>query len=465
MSKKKILFFFSLIFLIVQPNTHASIGDTYGFSSLNSALGLSTVAGDPSSFSAYKNPATLSLMKDKKLLLGFGLVAAKPSFKEINNVVIENEFTSDKLRTGSVNTSYRATFGQTLSALLQLSPSFYNLNIGIVAYLPFNSFAYMDTGETYIPEYILYRSSTQKPEVHIGIGFNPFENIYLGLGLQVAFSVTSEAHVFLQTDESKPSTMRFIASQKLQANPYFGFLYNNNSWSIGGTVRLASRSLNDMTLYSGARAFGDFAALDFNFNAQSTLYYDPFSIEMGTAYSWTTHSKSYLQLDFQQWNNYQPPSLNIKNPETGQCEDESGTTGCSQGVNITASINPDYDLKNIFIPRIGHEIKYPWATLRVGYSYKPSIFKSLPTESGNFLDPAKHSVSFGTGHTFKTLFGVQVPWQLNWHLSYHLLSSENITKSQGDENGSGSEDLKIGAPGYDTGGYVYSGGVTLSMAF
>src|SRR5690606_20403528 len=107
-----------------------------------------------------------------------------------------------------------------------------------------------------------------------------------------------DAYVFLNTSEDKPSTMRFSASIKPKLVPYVGLLYTSGDkprpdpmkealdtgdFTIGAVARMEASYGNVIDLHSGARAFGDFAALDFAFEASSVAYYDPHTLELAAS--------------------------------------------------------------------------------------------------------------------------------------------------------------------------------------
>lgn len=305
----------------------ANIGQEYGFGPRIAALAGAGAAFDFGAFAAYNNPAGLSFPGDKRLLIEIGLIAMNPNFTPINNVIVENTYTSDKITYGSVDNDYRATLGEELGLVYRLFPDLANLTVGLAAFLPLEQIAYMDTGETFVPEYVLYRARTQRPQVEAGVGVDITPRIHVGAGLHLAFSLTSAGTVFLQTDPTKPSTMRFSSSLKPKVAPQFGFLYTSTPpspaeeprFTLGAVLRLPVTSDNSLYLQSGARAFGSFAALDFDFTAVSALFYDPLSVELGATFKETPRTRSYVQLEFQGWGGFQAPALNIQNPTNESC--------------------------------------------------------------------------------------------------------------------------------------------------
>lgn len=120
------------------------------------------------------------------------------------------------------------------------------------------------------------------------------------------------------------------------------------------------------------------------------------------------------------------------------------------------------------MPRIGQELYLGRLTLRAGYAYRPSIFNdggNGPSGAGNYLDPSKNIFTAGAGYHFMHFLNFDVPCDVDFNLAYQALITEHITKTPGDENGNGTGDLKIGAPGYDAGGNIFGGGISLSLAF
>jgi hypothetical protein len=459
--------------LLVAPfEARANIGQEYGFGARTAGLAGAGVAWGFGAFAAYNNPAGLPFTGDKRLIVDLGILDMNPNFTPINNVIIENAYTSDKVTYGSVANDYRATLGEEFGFAYRMFPDFANLTFGVAAYLPLQQLAYMDSGETFEPEYVLYRARTQRPQVETGLGIDLTPRLHFGLGLHLAFSITSSATVFLQTDTTKPSTMRFSASLKPKVAPQFGFLYTSEPetpqdeprFTAGAVLRFPVASDNSLYLQSGARAFGSFAALDFDFSALSSLFYDPLSLELGATFAETPRTRTYVQLEYQAWGAFQAPALLIQSPNLTSCNSGSGPCG----VSISAGQNPAFAYRNIWVPRVGQEFSIGKLTLRGGYAFRPGIMDDGGigiSGPGNYLDPSKHIITFGAGYHFAHFLNFEVPCELDMDLAYEALITEHVSKTPGDENGTGTGDQKIGAPGYDAGGSVYGGGLSLTLAF
>jgi long-subunit fatty acid transport protein len=221
----------------------------------------------------------------------------------------------------------------------------------------------------------------------------------------------------------------------------------SSTWSFGSVLRLPLTTRNESRIDSGTGVFTGYPALDANFDAEGAAFYDPLTLELGTQIQTSESSKLLLEIDFQAWSKYETPYLKLSNPS---------------GVIVSTGNVPVYQTRDILIPRVGHEIDLETWKLRAGYSYKPSIFSSLPTGAGNYLDPPSHRFAAGAGIKFDTFLGFASPYFLDFHLSYCHLASQTITKTAGNEGGVAS-DSKIGAPGYTAGGKIWGGGVSLSL--
>jgi long-subunit fatty acid transport protein len=463
----------------------ANIGQTFGFGSRTSSLGGAGLSWGFDGFASYHNPAGLALApgkssenlaeKEKRLQLSFGLLYMQPSFVPINNVVTQNAFNADTTAGSPTyanvdTTSYRATTGQEFGFSYRLFPELLNFTFGLVTYLPLNQLAYMDTGESYVPEYVLYRARTQRPQIDLAAGVDLGRGFHVGAGLNFGFSLTSNASVFINTATNTASSMRFTSSLSPKASPYLGFLYapdgDQSKYSLGAVFRFPMTSDNTMVLNSAARVFGNLAAVDFNFTALSALFYDPMSIEVGGSWQHFEWARFTGQIEYQYWSRFQAPALLIQQPQTTNCQ-PAGSPGCGT-VTIAPGQVPTFTYSDIFVLRGGEEFKVTEVTtVRVGYAYKPSILggaSSSGAGSGNYLDPDTHSFNLGLGLNYRHFIGYDAACRIDFNLAYQYIARSHVTKSAVNESGN-TLDPKIGSPGYDVGGNLYGGGVSVSLGF
>lgn len=464
MSFIRFLFIGTAFFLFNSSVVLANLGDAFGFGSRTESLAGAGVAWGFGAYSAYSNPAGLALVipENRKTLVTLGLTYMQPQFLPIDQVYVENNYVSDKARVGSVDTSYRSTFGESIGLSYRFleKPQW---AFGVVTFLPVNQVAFMDTGEAFYPEYILYRARTQRPQVEVGVGGDLTPEIHLGLGMHFAFSLTANATVFLNSDSTKPSTMRFSSSIQPKAAPYLGVLWtpmkHREHFLLGAVLRFPASSDTTMVLKSGARLFGTLAALDFNFTALSALFYDPLTVQLGSSWEHAPGWRLYSQIDYGVWSSFRPSPLQIQSPDVTSCTENGGKCGFS----ISPGKNPMPQFRNTLVPRVAEEITFSNAIFRIGYGYQSSILSGLPTEAGNALDPPKHLLTAGVGFHWSRFLGAELPAQLDFNAAYHQLVTQHIQKTPGNEAGA-LGDEKIGAPGYDAGGKIWGGGVSLSLS-
>lgn len=441
-----------VVLFLHSPLAQANVGEAFGFGSRAGSLAGATVAGGAEGFGAYSNPA-MAPSGSKRMQLSFGMLNMTPKFKPIENVVRANDFTADGVTVGSVDTNYRSTFGHNLGISYLISPSFFRLAMGLSLFAPVNQLAFIDSGDSFLPEYVLYRARTQRPQFDFGLSLEPVPGLRLGASVHIGFAVSTNAVILMQTDSSKTSTLRFSASVKPRLAPSIGLIWGGDSFiSVGSVLRFPVNSPYYLTLNAGTRALGNLPILDFNLMALSSLFYDPLTLEVGTALAYLPHLKLYIQADYQAWSRFSTPSINIQKPTTGE-----------GGVNFSPSQNPSFKFKDIWIPRIGHEVTFDFISFRVGYGFRPSILKDLPTGAGNYLDPPKHIYTAGIGFKFSHFLHFDAPCSIDLHGAYHALVTQHISKTPGDETGAGSGFTKIGSPSYDAGGKIQGGGLTVSL--
>ncbi len=444
--------------LFASTSSDASVGDSFGFSSRAASLGGAMAASTREGASVYQNPASLSQGDRKnhpneKLSFHWSIIYMTPEFEKIQNVIVENNYTSDQIRFADVDTSYPNTVGQTVGMGYEFKKSQLRWSFGVLAFLPLDELALVDSGETYIPEYVLHRSRNLKPELNLGIGLKPTDRFSLGLGIHLGTALTSNTTIYLQTDSTKVSTMRVAASLKTKASPYIGTQYEvSDTWMSGFVLRTPLSQNERINVQAATRAIGTVAALNFNFPAIATMYYEPWSAEWGNRFKLSYNQDLFAQVDYQAWSRFKAPALIINTPNT-----ELG------GVQFSPGKNSAFEYRDIWVPRLGYEKRWDATLFRAGYAYRPSILKNPPSGAGNYLDPSEHRISAGMGFEFARFLDFDAPCRLDFHVAYHSLVHQKITKTPGDETGTGTGNQKIGAPGFEAGGHIWGGGLTLNL--
>lgn len=455
---------FLVIILAAAFDASASVGDRLSFTSESAALaGARTGSREFSSASAYENPAQLSLFSDSKstgknrIQFHWSGLYSKSFFQDIDSVVTQNVVNSDANDPATkVNTDYPATFGQSIGFSVQSLTSPRRWGFGAVAYLPLDRLALVESGESFVPEYTLHRGSNQRPEFHFAASGLLLPNLSLGLGLQLGSKLDLGTTIFLNQGAGTASSMRISASLKTKASLVGGVSWIfSDALSFGLNFRLPSAQPQVLNVTAGARAIGTVNALDFSFPAVSTMYYDPFTLQLGTEWKSSATRTLFLQLDYQAWSKFESPTIRILDPQTSTC-----APNC--GVKFVEGRNLAPKTRDLWIPRVGHSWKWEDQTIRLGYTFRQSIYKMLPTEAGNAIDPDEHRVGLGYGREFDSFLVFDAPGRMDLHVAYSYYRRSHVEKSPGDENGD-LANRKVGAPGYDIGGHALGAGVSVQF--
>ncbi len=386
-----------------------------------------------------------SLTSEHPFVMELGIEYLHPQFPAIQNIVIQNSVVSNTSATGTVASDYPDAFAQTLKLQALLNPN-NQWTASLKTFLPLNSLTQVDTGNLYQPEYVLYRSDLQRPRIHLMSGLNLNPSFRIGFGLDFGFSVNSQANVFLQSGTNSAgqttySDQRISAKVKPTIAPEVSAQYQD----VALTIRAENKSTFDLSANASALVFGNRAQKDFDYTSSSVLFFDPWRFDLDTKTNLSDQIKLLYGVSYQLWSRFQAPAAVINGVTTNNC---NGQSGCS--TTFSPGLAPAFQAHNIFVPTLGVQWQQGEHRYQVRYRYKDSIFKGLPTtnQSGNYLDPPRHDLLLETGFLFAS--GVE----LSFHGQVSRLVSQNVVKSNPDE---------IGAPGYTVSGWLYGGGVDLSI--
>ena len=370
------------------------------------------------------------------IVVEFGFEYLHPSFESIDHVVVQNPQTSSQVAPviGTVNQTYPDVFAQTIKAKVLLQEK-KKAELTVQTFLPLNSLMQMDSGNTYLPEYVLYRAGGQRPRVSVMGEMNLSDAFRMGLGLDLGFGVTSEAAVFLQSGAGKYSNQRISAVVKPKMIPMGVWEYEGYRFLVKAENKV-SFSLNTS---AGANVFPPLSAsFDIGYSTNSALFFDPWTFDLSRRYDLSLAGLSTwaigLGVSYQLWSGFESRAAVINNI--------SGT--------FSNGLTPSFKACNLVVPRAAIEKAIGMQHWELGYEFKDSIFKDTPSGNGNYLDPPKHS--FDLGVIFPSTSG----WELGVKLLVSRLVPQSVVKSDSTE---------IGAPGYRASGWLYGGNVSLTVPF
>lgn len=379
----------------------------------------------------------------KRFALEIGFEYLHPKFDSFDRIVTENpdpSVTTDDV-SGAFAHDYPDAFAQTLKFQAIVSEAS-RTSLSLKTYLPLNSLSQLDTGYVYLPEFALYRSEAQRPRVQLGAGRDLSEHVRVGLGLDVGFAVSGTANVFLQSGAGRFSDQRIAAKLKPSLIPQGSLQVGDYQLVVHGENKAMMKIDADV----GGRFFGGGAGIDFTYVTESALFFDPWSFEF--------HGRSALGdslavtygVAYQLWSRYQARAAIIADDIDNNC---NGNAGCAPVFARTET--PEFDARDLFVPQVGLELLRGDNRYEIGYRFKDSIFRGLPTGGNtNYLDPPRHD--FWLGGTFALAGG----WQWGANLQVSRLVSQTVLKSNA---------TNIGGPGYTAAGWLMGGGARLIMPF
>ena len=388
------------------------------------------------------------LSEEKPFVVEIGFAYLHAALPPIENIVVENARTStvSGVNYGTVNNNYSDVFGQTLKVQALLNAS-KHWTVGLKTFLPLNSLAEMDTGNIYQPEYVLYRTESQRPRILLTSGIDLGSDWRVGIGADVGFSVTAQANVFLQSGSGTYSDQRISAKVKPSLVPQASIQYQNYTFAVRGENKAGF----DLTTVAAARVFGSAnAAVNFAYDTNSALYFDPWDFELSGKNQLNETWAVVWGVAYQLWGGYQAGAAVIEQNVTNQC---NGNGGCSSS--FSASQPPGFKARNLIVPEAGFELSLGGNRYDLAYRFKDSIFNGVPTGAGNYLDPPRHDILLGA--TFPTKGG----WEWNVQAQISRLASQTVVKTDPTEIGATSPV----SSGYTASGWLYGGNFALTIPF
>lgn len=439
-------------FGVLNTKSLASTGEIYGFGSRSSAMGNTIYGGDDNAYSTFYAPGANSAHEG--ISLSLGTMFYHPHFKPIKGIVLQNSSTyatNSEVIGDMENDDYNDHIGQFIGASLNTGERFKNLTLGVLAFMPLDRIAYLDTGETFRPEYFNYRSRTQRPQIYGSLSVRPFKHVFLGTGLAVATNMSANATILASSSSGSVSHGRFAASIRPGISPFFSLYTDFKPIRGAATIRMPTKYKTSLDTGAEAKVFGSAGSFSVSLNAASTIYYDPLEVDVAVALDITEHTMITAELDWFQYKAFERPSLTFTNSPGGS-------------INMNNSIDTTPEMNNIFVPKLGFEHSFGKIITRAGAVYRPSPVKSN-SGSGNLVDPDKVIGTVGLGIPLNQWNITERKIRIDLHGEYHQLLTKHIEKSTGPEPApnASSNQRKIGAPGYDIGGNIWGLGLSASL--
>lgn len=437
----KILTLFILVFSL---NAEASYPELFGSSYSTAALGNQSNMDENDPGNNFYSPSLLGFSENFNVLLQASSTATH--FKPINNIVVTNSTNSSGTTIGNAKTDYNKFYGSAIHLAVPVGGARHLGTLGLSVFLPLGHLIETNSGDSFLPEYVMYRSRHTRTSIYLNFAKKWSDDLAFSLGTIVGFQASAEVRTNLSLNgmnygswaraQSKVSpSLGAIASvtKKLDDSKiYFTYqqeMKSNLKAIASGEINNPSMGLFDTTI-------------------SSMIFYEPHTFRLGTSLKYDTASslEAFLAVEYQMWNNYKAPTITIKK-NGGVVADSSNF----ERIETRDTINPRFGLK--------WDVTDRWSTL-LGVAYRMSPLKGDFSGSGNSIDTDAYIGAAGLQYRI-VIWGKDV--HLGSALQYHKLKDKHVTKTPGQENGTAGD--KIGAPGYDIGGYLLSANFGIKFNF
>jgi long-subunit fatty acid transport protein len=427
--------FFAFALVLALPAARAGLGSTYGFGSSTASLAGSNRSWAYDGFALDRSP---SLMSEMTPVTSYGFLGAKSEFSKIGGIQVDNDFVGGSSKTGDVDTEVPDTFDFLFGGIWALGKSERNYRVGVTFSTPVDKLTEPSTNDPYQPQYYGYAYDTQRLSLSAGLSGMVSESLSVGAGIDSYLVQAATAQSRLPSDTGNGRTT--TGNLKMDVKPAMG--------PVAGAT-FSDDKTNFLTLYwAGARdarlkvkndsLIGVIGVTPLSFDSEVSIFYDPEVWSLGyarVASSWDF----FASVDYELWSRY----------DGGYMRASFRTF---QGTFRQYPV--DLEFHNILIPKIGVNHKWGDGDMRFGLAYRPSTHPDSEQDT-NYIEPDRWVAGVGYGFD-SDIFGLlEGKVRVDTHFQTHYLVPKRVVKKQSSSN--------IGAPGYDTGGYVFCYGIDLSV--
>lgn len=430
--------------LILLSNTaYANFAEMFGSSATTSAIG-NQANGDPADAGNIFYVPSLAAFHDKTTLSITG-ASVTTDFNPITNIITDNARTSSDVAvpiTGNVSTEYDPVNNTAININLPLAND--NGNIALSIFTPIGSLMEFNSGDPFLPEYVMHRARYKRTLVYGNYAKKFRESWAWSVGFLFGIQSGGDAQ---NQSALNGSTYGSSASMKVKAKP-----------SLAGAFSITKKFEKSLAYFSyqqemksntSVRASGIETNLSIPYDTtfETMTYFDPHIFRFGYVFKSFSIVHLFGTLEYQIWDNYKTPVIRIKR---------------NSGSAIIASDNAEnLNIRNILIPKIGASYFInEKLTASLGVHYRPSPIDSDFSGAGNSLDSDTFTISTGAAYDL-ALWGLDI--ELAGSLQYHKMKDITVTKTANMENGAAGD--KVGSGGYTVGGEIIAASVGASLQF
>lgn len=431
-----------LLSLFATSSAWASYPELFGASFTTSSIGnqANLDSNDPSN--NYYAPAVLGFSDKFNVLLQASSTAAH--FKEVTNIVVTNSTNSNNApTTGNARTNFSKFYGSALHVALPVGGAKHMGTLGLSVFLPIGTLTETNSGDPFLPEYVMFHSRYQRTSAYLNFAKKWSDDFSFSLGAILGFQATADVKTDLSLNGANYGSW---AKAQSKVDP-----------SIGAIVSIAKR-FEDTTMYltyqqemksnlktvvNGEVTNPSIALL--NSSLSSMIFYDPHTFRLGGSTDFGD-AELFFGVEYMMWSNYKTPIMTVDK---------------NAGVVVPSNNYEKLKIRDTINPRLG--VKYNWTnrwSTSLGAQYRMTPLEGDFSGAGNSIDA---NTVVGTGGLQYRMVVFSKDVHLGASFQYHHLLDKKVTKTTGQENGNAGP--KLGAPGYDVGGYILSGAFGVKFNF
>jgi hypothetical protein len=434
-----------LLTLLLSSSAYASFGEMFGSSYSTAAIGGQSNMDENDPSNNFYAPAVLGFSDKFNVMLQASSTATH--FDSIDNVVIKNSTNSNTTESGSVKTDYKKFYGGALHVALPLGATSHLGTLGLSVFLPIGSLMETHSGDPALPEYVMYRSRYDRTSIYFNFAKAAIDNdLAFSIGTILGFQASADVRTNVSLNGANYGSTA-LAQSKI--SPALGIIASGVKKIYASKIYLTYQQEMKSNLTAIASGeISDPLPLPFNATVSSMIFYDPHTFRLGTSIKSdsTSSLETYVGLEYQIWSGYKTPKIDIVK---------------NGGILLPSTNYEKIERKNTLNPKIG--IKWDVTNrlaLLLGAAYRMTPLKGDFSGSGNSIDTDSYIASGGLQYRI-VIWGRDV--SIGTSLQYHQLKDKHVTKTTGQENGNAGD--KIGAPGYDIGGYILSAAAGIKFNF
>jgi len=398
---------------------HGNPADLYGLGARVPAMGGAGTATTADTAAGYYNPAAIGLFENIRIDLGYQY--ARPEL-ELN----DRDVGVDSSRGIATGIAVPGTIGRAVK--MALAGTFF---------LPDRYFVRTRALAGSQPRFQLYDNRPQRFILAANLGFSFLED-RLAVGGGLTYMSGTNGTINLQGRVGFPNAEDSELVQGIDMDvetvpyPQAGVLFKATDRI---TIGLSYRGAFELKLSQVLDVRGSVGSADqeqivedafITVTSLAKDHYVPLQITAGIAAQVTSDLLVAFDLGYHAWSRFHNPSTIVRiDLDVGQFNDD---------INIEdAPAFPDPRFKDILVPRLGVEWRALSRTafdldVRGGYSYERSPAPQQTSDT-NFVDNDKHTVSLGTGATFRGLTEiVPLPFSLDAFASFTVLPERTHRK-------------------------------------